>query len=77
MPQGYENFSIKFETLKKARYSMELRDEYLRRKNNNRDNNIHSRDILIQTVNDLYQSKGLYQNSSELLLGRANMYILK
>lgn len=56
---------------------MELRDEYLRRKNSNRDNNIHSRDILIHSVNDLYRLKGLYQNSSGLLLGRANMYILK
>lgn len=77
MPQGYENFSIKFETLKNAGYSMELRDEYLRRKNSNRDNNIRSRDILIQTVNDLYRLKGLHQNSSGLLLGHSNMYILK
>ena len=77
MPQGYENFSNKFEALKKAEYSIELREEYLRRKSNNRDNNIHSRDILIQTVNDLYRLKGLHQNSSELLLGHSNMYILK
>lgn len=77
MPQGYENFSNKFEALKKAGYSMELRDEYLKRKNNNRDSNMHSRDILIQTVNDLFNSKGLNRSSTGLLLGRSNMYILK
>lgn len=77
MPQGYEEFSHKFDALKKSGHSDKLREEYLRRKNTNMDSNVHSRDILIQTVNDLYNSKVLNQSSVDLLLGRSNLYILK
>lgn len=77
MPQGYEEFSHKFDALKKSGHSDKLREEYLRRKNTNMDSNVHSRDILIQTVNDLYNSKVLNQSSGDLLLGRSNLYILR
>ena len=66
MPQGYEEFSDKFHSLKKAGYFEELRDEYLKRKNNNSNNNLHSRDILIQTVNDLYYYKSLPENITKI-----------
>ena len=77
MPQGYEEFSRKFDALKKSGHSDKLREEYLRRKNTNMDSNVHSRDILIQTVNDLYKSKVLNQSSGNLLLGQSNLYILR
>lgn len=66
MPQGYEEFSDKFCSLKKAGYFKELRAEYLKRKNNNSNNNLHSRDILIQTVNDLYYQKSLPESITKI-----------
>ena len=66
MPQGYAEFSNKFNSLKKAGHFEELKGEYLKRKNNNSNNNLHSRDILIQTVNDLYYQKSLPENITKI-----------
>lgn len=66
MPQGYEEFSDKFHSLKEAGYFEELRNEYLKRKNKNNNNDLHSRDILIQTVNDLYYQKSLPESITKI-----------
>lgn len=66
MPQGYEEFSDKFYSLKEAGYFEELRNEYLKRKNKNNNNDLHSRDILIQTVNDLYYQKSLPESITKI-----------
>lgn len=66
MPQGYAEFSNKFNSLKKAGHFEELKGEYLKRKNNNSNNDLHSRDILIQTVNDLYYQKSLPENITKI-----------
>ena len=61
MPLGYNDFSNKFEALKNSEYEERLKEDYLRQKNANNDNNIHSREILIQTVNNVYNFMRLHR----------------
>lgn len=55
--KGFKNFEKRFIWLKRSRYWEEFRKYYLIKKNNNNNPNKHSRSILVESVNEMYQKK--------------------
>lgn len=53
--KGFKNFEERFNWLKSNGYREELRQYYLTKKNNNNDTDKHSRSILAEAVNEMYQ----------------------
>ena len=54
---GFKNLDNKILWLKRNRYWGELQDYYIDKKNLNNDPNKHSRSILAESVNEMYQKK--------------------
>ena len=53
--KSFKNFEERFNWLKSNGYREELRQYYLAKKNNNNDPDKHSRSILAESVNEMYQ----------------------
>lgn len=55
--KGFKNFDKRFSWLKSNGYFDELKQYYLDKKNNNNNPDKHSRSILAEAVNEMYQKK--------------------
>ena len=58
---GFKNLDSRILWLKHNGYWGELQDYYIDKKNSNNDSDMHSRSILAESVNEMYQKKRSYR----------------